>query len=259
MTSRQAIPKALRFEVFKRDAFTCQYCGRKAPEVVLHCDHVVPVVAGGATDILNLITSCIDCNLGKGGRLLSDHAALAKQHQQLDELQERREQLEMMIRWRDELQRQSVDALAQIEDRLVDRGGYLLNDIDRARLRRWLNQHGAADLLKAIDDAFDNYLEHKDGVPTAESFNRAFGKIPAFASIARQEREKPYIRRLIYIQGIIRKRAGLRRYNCIEYLEHLHLCGMPLDDMAQRARKIRKLEEFERPCDEWLAAMGKPF
>ena len=31
----------LRFAVFKRDNFTCQYCGRRAPEVKIHCDHVV--------------------------------------------------------------------------------------------------------------------------------------------------------------------------------------------------------------------------
>jgi 5-methylcytosine-specific restriction endonuclease McrA len=30
-----AITKKLRFEVFKRDNFTCRYCGRKTPEVIL--------------------------------------------------------------------------------------------------------------------------------------------------------------------------------------------------------------------------------
>ena len=43
---RVPISKALRFEVFKRDSFTCQYCGRSAPEVVLEVDHIVPVSKG---------------------------------------------------------------------------------------------------------------------------------------------------------------------------------------------------------------------
>ena len=30
---RRAVSKKLRFEIFKRDSFTCQYCGRKAPDV----------------------------------------------------------------------------------------------------------------------------------------------------------------------------------------------------------------------------------
>ena len=106
---RKAISKRLRFEVFKRDGFACQYCGKKAPDVVLHVDHVSPVSKGGKNDILNLITSCSDCNLGKRPRELDDSAMLAKQQQQLAELSEKREQLSMMLKWRDELK--SIDKM----------------------------------------------------------------------------------------------------------------------------------------------------
>ena len=44
---RKAISVKLRFEVFKRDNFTCQYCGRKSPDVILHVDHIDPVKNGG--------------------------------------------------------------------------------------------------------------------------------------------------------------------------------------------------------------------
>lgn len=60
-----AVSSRTRFEVFKRDAFTCQYCGRNPPAVVLHCDHIVPKSDGGPDEMLNLITSCMECNLGK--------------------------------------------------------------------------------------------------------------------------------------------------------------------------------------------------
>lgn len=53
--SRGAVSKRTRFEVFKRDKFTCQYCGRTPPRVVLECDHVDPVAAGGSSDPANLI------------------------------------------------------------------------------------------------------------------------------------------------------------------------------------------------------------
>ena len=62
---RKPLSKKLRFTVFARDGFQCQYCGRNPPAVVLHCDHVVPVVEGGPDSEDNLITSCQDCNLGK--------------------------------------------------------------------------------------------------------------------------------------------------------------------------------------------------
>lgn len=68
---RVAISKRLRFEVFKRDGFQCQYCGATPPGVLLHCDHINPVSLGGATDIDNLITACEPCNLGKSNIPLS--------------------------------------------------------------------------------------------------------------------------------------------------------------------------------------------
>lgn len=61
----RSLTKGKRFEIFKRDGFTCQYCGRKPPEVVLHVDHVMPVAEGGDNDEMNLVTACSDCNLGK--------------------------------------------------------------------------------------------------------------------------------------------------------------------------------------------------
>ena len=53
---RKSISKKNRFEVFKRDSFTCQYCGASAPDVLLEVDHIKPVASGGTNDILNLIT-----------------------------------------------------------------------------------------------------------------------------------------------------------------------------------------------------------
>ena len=113
--TRKAITKKLRFEVFKRDGFKCQYCGNEAPKVVLNVDHINPVAKGGKNDILNLITSCEGCNAGKSDRLLSDNSVMAKQRQQIEELSARREQLEMMLQWRDglkDIQTGEVDAIA---------------------------------------------------------------------------------------------------------------------------------------------------
>lgn len=66
MAKRKAISTKARFEVFKRDGFVCQYCGGHPPTVVLHVDHIVPVVGGGGNEMDNLVTSCDRCNLGKG-------------------------------------------------------------------------------------------------------------------------------------------------------------------------------------------------
>jgi 5-methylcytosine-specific restriction endonuclease McrA len=36
---RTPISKSTRFDIFNRDAFTCQYCGRMPPVVMLEIDH----------------------------------------------------------------------------------------------------------------------------------------------------------------------------------------------------------------------------
>jgi len=67
---REPIPPSVRFEVLRRDGFRCQYCGRSSSDgdVILEVDHIVPVSKGGTNDLNNLITSCRECNRGKGAR-----------------------------------------------------------------------------------------------------------------------------------------------------------------------------------------------
>lgn len=60
-----AVTKRTRFEVLRRDAHTCQYCGAKAPDVALTIDHVMPVSLGGDDKPGNLVTACRECNSGK--------------------------------------------------------------------------------------------------------------------------------------------------------------------------------------------------
>ena len=66
-----SINKTIRFEVFKRDAFKCQYCGKFPPEITLEIDHINPKSKGGKDIINNLVTSCFDCNRGKSNIELS--------------------------------------------------------------------------------------------------------------------------------------------------------------------------------------------
>ena len=61
----EIVSNELRFKVLCRDNFTCQYCGRKAPDVELEVDHIYPVSKGGKAREDNLVTSCVSCNSGK--------------------------------------------------------------------------------------------------------------------------------------------------------------------------------------------------
>lgn len=58
--------KLTRHEVFNRDRYTCQYCGKETAALTL--DHVVPRQRGGLHTWENLVSACIPCNRRKAGR-----------------------------------------------------------------------------------------------------------------------------------------------------------------------------------------------
>lgn len=62
-------PAFTRFNVFLRDRFSCQYCGRAFTADALTFDHVIPRVRGGRTEWTNVVAACEPCNLRKGHRM----------------------------------------------------------------------------------------------------------------------------------------------------------------------------------------------
>ncbi len=66
-----------RREIFRRDNFTCQYCGKKAHDMTV--DHVIPRHLGGQHVWSNVVTACAACNHRKGGRQLAE-AGMALLH-----------------------------------------------------------------------------------------------------------------------------------------------------------------------------------
>ena len=57
-----------RRNLFKRDKFTCQYCGRRPGSEDLTIDHVTPRSHGGETTWKNCVVACVDCNAMKADR-----------------------------------------------------------------------------------------------------------------------------------------------------------------------------------------------
>jgi 5-methylcytosine-specific restriction endonuclease McrA len=64
--------KFSRQNIFIRDSYRCQYCGKVFPPAELTWDHVVPKARGGKTEWENIATCCIRCNSKKGGRVPSE-------------------------------------------------------------------------------------------------------------------------------------------------------------------------------------------
>lgn len=152
-----AISPKLRFEVFKRDGFTCQYCGRKTPVVVLEVDHVVPRAEGGTDEIENLVTSCWECNRGKGKGLLDDRAPVTDMHDQAVLMLEREMQLKeynhakKLVRKRED---NDIRDLYDYWDEISSTGkARKLPDI--STLRTFLREIPKEDIKDAMDIAMD--------------------------------------------------------------------------------------------------------
>jgi 5-methylcytosine-specific restriction endonuclease McrA len=57
-----------RKNIYERDAYTCQYCGKTLSTEKLNLDHVIPRSRGGKNTWDNLVCSCITCNRKKKAR-----------------------------------------------------------------------------------------------------------------------------------------------------------------------------------------------
>ena len=196
MAKREPLSKRIRFEVFKRDNFTCQYCGAKAPEATLEVDHIKPVKKGGTNEIMNLITSCFDCNRGKSTKLLSDQSIIEKQRKQIEELNIKRQQLEMMLEWKNELNNideQQIESIFKYFTRCSD-NIYGLNETVKPEIKIWIKKYSMESIFESIDIAFEKYY-----AGTKESIENVFNKIGAILHVKSMPEHK---QKIAYIKGI---------------------------------------------------------
>lgn len=254
MSKRKAIPKRIRFEVFKRDSFTCQYCGAQAPDAVLHIDHINPIAGGGDNDVMNLLTSCAACNLGKGARSLNDQSSVAKQRKQLQELNARREQLEMMLKWRESLASimdDEVDAIGEVFTAATD---CTLNEKGHDMARGWLKKHDLPVVIEALESAIGTY--YRDGDQDPQENNRlagvAFSMVPRILGAKKRYANKPYMKDLFYARAIIRNRMHCNDRVAIDLLERAHVAGANVDDLKDWAKRARNWTIWRNEMLSWI-------
>jgi len=66
---RRNVPFSRR-NLYRRDRFTCQYCGARPGSEELTIDHIVPRSVGGRTSWGNCVLACVECNKRKANRPL---------------------------------------------------------------------------------------------------------------------------------------------------------------------------------------------
>lgn len=241
MSKRKPLSSSTRFEVFKRDSFTCQYCGRKAPEIILNVDHIEPVSKGGPASTFNLITSCQECNGGKGARLLSDSQVIDKQFAQLEEINERRKQLEMLCRWREELAHYKDLEAKAVTDTFTKRTGYNVAETARDMVKSWIARFGMHEVLESLDASLSHYL--KDN--SQESVEKCWLMIPRIAGCRRKWGTSPVIQRIIYLRAILCNRLPYVPPDVVEILKDLVDAGTDVEDLIRISKASTSWTNFK--------------
>jgi hypothetical protein len=247
--AREQIRKSVRFEVFKRDSFTCQYCGEKAPDVVLEIDHITPVADGGDNDILNLVTACRSCNSGKSDRKLTQNAAVEKRRTQLEDLEERRQQLQMLHDWHMslvDLNDQAVDLAQSLWFESIGETGFRLTEKARDEIRKHIKRHGFDAVCGAVREAAEAALRS----PRIEDEREAvtdewFWKIGRVVSVQKLKSEDPVAARLLYIRGICRNRfLYCNERLALSLLQRAYELGVSISWMESTSKKCRCWSEW---------------
>jgi hypothetical protein len=242
------LSKKMRFEVFKRDSFKCQYCGKSAPDVVLEVDHIVPKSKGGTDDILNLITSCFDCNRGKTDKTLDDETVLKKQMTQMEELNEKRIQIEMLAEWYKELRELDEKQVDLIEDVWKQITNTEFNLSQRDEIKKLVKRYGFEMVLECVPIALDKYLrKEKNGTPIETSFQDAFEGIKRIIIGKRRFEKNPWLMELYYVRGILRNRLTgyMNEKQAIILLTNAYKKGATTEDLKQLALNVCNWSEFK--------------
>jgi hypothetical protein len=248
MADRKNISKKTRFEVFKRDGFKCLYCGKSAPDVVLVIDHIEPVSKGGADQILNYATSCVDCNAGKSDRRINDHSILSKQVNQLQQLNEKREQLDMLIEWKQglsDLQDEAVDKVCEYWWNMTE--GFHLSEFGRKSVKSLIKKHTVSVVLDKMQEASEKLERDSADCIIRESVEKTFDFMKLLCNTHKLYEQKPYMRDVFYIRGIIRRRFNWMPadYQVAAFLEGAILGGVLIDELKNLSRSLTSWNKFE--------------
>lgn len=144
-----ALSKRVRFEIFKRDGFTCQYCGQRPPEVVLEVDHIHPQSKGGTDDMLNLITACSACNNGKRAELLSDRSPKPDADVEYLAIQQEVAELKRFLAAKEVREEVLAEVIASLMDTWDSQIG-TYSCVSENQVRMWLTQSTPDEIVEAI-------------------------------------------------------------------------------------------------------------
>lgn len=149
---RKSLSKKIRFEIFKRDGFCCQYCSAKPPKVPLEIDHIIPVINGGDNSLINLTTSCFDCNRGKGARELTlVPISTIKKIERLKIAQDQYKEFQKILSKEKKIISEQIEQVNQVYSNSFD--GWELSERFKLQVKNFIQRMGIDEVLESMEIA----------------------------------------------------------------------------------------------------------
>lgn len=170
--------KRIKYEVFEKDSFKCQFCGTGAPVVTLQLIRIQDTQQNDEwLDTAFLSTSCKICEKKKSG---VDEKSLQNGYISIDELEERLQQLKMLINWRKgmlNIRKQQLTNLVSYWENKVP--GFVTNNDQKKFAATYISKFSSDEIRSAMDMAVDKFIKYSDdGTLDKHSMLIAFAKIP---------------------------------------------------------------------------------
>lgn len=146
----------------------------------------------------------------------------------------------------------------QVTDQLADYWseqvpGYSLNENGLKGLRRLKRKFEINEIMDAMKIAGEQYLDYQDGVSTKDSVEQAWSKVGGICNIRRQEKEKPYIKRLFYIRGILRNRLHyVNEELALKLLQEAAEADANLDNLEEHAKSVKNWTKWREAIEDFI-------
>lgn len=171
---------------------------------------------------------------------------MSKTKDQLDELQVRHEQLEMMMEWQKglrNLQTEVIDSLVNHWDELTY--PYVTNDEERTELTKLSRKYTLLEIMNAMDISSEQYIKYdaQKDEPTEDSVLNAFKKLAGILRNRKDFEKDPELSELYYIRGILKNRFSA--YPVETFSMKL------MDEARKKGVSIREMRELAKTQSTW--------
>lgn len=184
---------------------------------------------------------------------MSDDTALIKVRSQMEILQERREQLEMMMEWHRSLSDMDEEMVNFCVSAWKDiaPGDVTPNENGRRLLKRWIKGFGISEVVESMNIC-SKYIVIRDEAATPDSWETAFRKIENVCKMRKLERNNPtlaqaYHLKNIYLSIMRRNRKHVSWKLQAEGLERIQQCqaaGVSFEAIAAEINKMKTPDDI---------------